>query len=114
MRQAGGLACQTYPRGDVKINIPPDTLATAQRLQLEGQDGHESGDPVITAVDLVLPLPDLTDLRSDTTRLLDALRAAGYTAPIIHLPAAQQLVGQMRANEGRFGPRCEPQSGIRM
>lgn len=95
------LACQTKPRGNVKINIPPDTLATAQRLQLEGQDCYEGGDPVAAAVDVALPLPDLTDLRSDTTRLLDALREAGYDRSTIHLPAAQALAGQMRTNEGR-------------
>lgn len=96
------LACQTYPRGDVKINIPPDTLATAQRLQLEGQDGQKGGDPVIRGVDLELPLPDLTDLRSDTTRLVDALRTTGTSAPVIHLFAARQLAEQMRTNEGRI------------
>ena len=28
------LACQTVPQGDVKVDIPPESLATPQRLQV--------------------------------------------------------------------------------
>jgi uncharacterized 2Fe-2S/4Fe-4S cluster protein (DUF4445 family) len=32
------LACQAQPLGDVKLDIPPESLTTPQRLQLEGQE----------------------------------------------------------------------------
>ncbi len=32
------LACQTIPLSDVKIDIPPESLSTPQRLQVEGTD----------------------------------------------------------------------------
>ena len=37
---AGGfrLACQAKPLSDVKLDIPPESLTTPQRLQLEGQE----------------------------------------------------------------------------
>jgi uncharacterized 2Fe-2S/4Fe-4S cluster protein (DUF4445 family) len=32
------LACQAEPLSDIKLDIPPESLTTAQRLQVEGQD----------------------------------------------------------------------------
>ena len=32
------LACQAEPLSDVKLDIPPESLSTAQRLQVEGQE----------------------------------------------------------------------------
>jgi uncharacterized 2Fe-2S/4Fe-4S cluster protein (DUF4445 family) len=72
------LACQTVPQSDVKIEIPSDSLATTQRLQLEGQEIQVSGADVVQAIDLQIEAASLDDLRSDTTRLLDALADAGH------------------------------------
>ena len=67
------LACQCVPATDVKIGVPPKSLAATQRLQLEGQEVRTAGDPVVKAVDLQIEPASLHDLRSDSTRLLDAL-----------------------------------------
>ncbi len=75
---AGGfrLACQARPLSDVVIDIPPESLTTPQRLQVEGQSIDFKLDPVVKPYDLVLDPPALDDLRADTTRVRDALVAA--------------------------------------
>ena len=67
------LACQAQPLSDVTIDIPPDSLTTPQRLQVEGQSIEFEVDPVVKAYDLVLDPPALDDLRADTTRVRDSL-----------------------------------------
>ena len=67
------LACQAYPQSDVVIDIPPESLTTPQRLQIEGQGAEVTLDPIVIPVDLQLDPPTLTDLRADSTRLRAAL-----------------------------------------
>jgi uncharacterized 2Fe-2S/4Fe-4S cluster protein (DUF4445 family) len=42
------LACQAEPLSDVKLDIPTESLTTAQRLQVEGQETDFALDPMIT------------------------------------------------------------------
>ena len=42
------LACQAEPLGEVKVDIPPESLTTAQRLQVEGQETEFVLHPAIT------------------------------------------------------------------
>jgi uncharacterized 2Fe-2S/4Fe-4S cluster protein (DUF4445 family) len=67
------LACQAKPLGDVKVEIPPESLATPQRLQVEGQYVDVGVDQIVTSHDIQLEAPTLIDLRSDSTRLLETL-----------------------------------------
>jgi uncharacterized 2Fe-2S/4Fe-4S cluster protein (DUF4445 family) len=53
------LACQTYPLSDVEIDIPPESLTTAQRLQVEDvydttvlDESHLANDGLGLAVDI--------------------------------------------------------------
>jgi len=69
------LACQAYPQSDVVIDIPPESLTTPQRLQIEGQGAEVTLDPIVIPVDVQLESPTLTDLRADVTRLRAALLA---------------------------------------
>ena len=97
------LACQCQPVSDVKVGVPPESLMTAQRLQVEGLEDRVDLDPVVVSTKLVLDVPDLRDLRSDTTRLLAALEEAGMSAPAagsavrIGLPVLAELSPQLRA-----------------
>lgn len=68
------LACQVEVLGDIKVEIPPESFTTPQRLQVEGVEVPLELDPVYKPVDLDLPPASLDDLRSDSTRLLDSLR----------------------------------------
>jgi len=79
------LACQARPVSDVVIDIPPESLTTPQRLQVEGVEVEIPLEPMVVPVDLKLEPPALHDLRSDTTRLKDAMRQAN------HEEAAQAL-----------------------
>jgi uncharacterized 2Fe-2S/4Fe-4S cluster protein (DUF4445 family) len=72
------LACQAKPLTDIKVDVPPESLTATQRLQVEGQGVRVEGKSIISPIDLVLESASLTDLRSDTARLRDALQIKGY------------------------------------
>ncbi len=78
------LACQARPLTDVKVDVPSESLATTQRLQVEGQGVRVVGEKIITPADLVLEPASLTDLRSDSARLRDALQHENRGDPIQH------------------------------
>jgi uncharacterized 2Fe-2S/4Fe-4S cluster protein (DUF4445 family) len=67
------LACQTYPEGDLVLNVPAESLSAPQRLQVEGVELPVSLDPVIQTYDVSLPIPSLSDIRGDDERLFETL-----------------------------------------
>lgn len=73
------LACQTTISSNVHVHIPPDSLATAQRTQTEGQAAVIELQPAVRAFDVQIPEPSLTDLRSDASRLRDAISQSELT-----------------------------------
>jgi uncharacterized 2Fe-2S/4Fe-4S cluster protein (DUF4445 family) len=93
------LACQTIPTSDVKVDIPPDSLTAPQRLQVEGQEAPLEIDPIVAPVDLSLAAPSLEDLRSDLTRLNDALVASGRQAIRARQPVLAGISERLRAEE---------------
>jgi uncharacterized 2Fe-2S/4Fe-4S cluster protein (DUF4445 family) len=101
------LACQARPLSDVKVEIPPDSLATQQRLQLEGEEDEHAPAPVVTALDVTVPPADLDDLRADVTRLQDATEALAGLRPTFPHSILRELSGQLRAQawSARLGLR---------
>lgn len=95
------LACQTIPESDVKIDIPPESLTTPQRLQIEGQGIDIAPDLRVQPVDVVIDPPSLYDLRSDHTRLKDALAQQGYQKTSVGLPLLADLSDRLREAEWR-------------
>lgn len=93
------LACQAVPLSNTRIYIPPDSLTTAQRLQIEGQETDIALDPVINTVDLKIEPPSLNDLRADTTRVNDALVELGLEPAEIPLPVLTRLSEHLRARD---------------
>jgi len=73
LNESWHLACQTYPKSDCTLYMPPESMTTSQRLQVEGQGISVVLKPAVKAYRVKLPEPTLSDLRSDATRLLDAL-----------------------------------------
>lgn len=71
------LGCQTLPLTDVRIDIPPQSLTTPQRTQVEGVEVEVPLDPIAIGIDLDLEPPTHYDLRADAARVRDALRACG-------------------------------------
>ena len=90
------LACQAEPLSHVKIDIPPESLATQQRLQVEGRDAGMEVDPVVLQVDITVLPATLHDLRADTVRVSDALAAAGHPDVSFPLPILQELSPRLR------------------
>jgi len=93
------LACQARPRGEVKIDIPPSSLSTPQRLQVEGQESEVAVDPVVTSVDVDVAPPTLHDLRADTVRLTDALAQQDIPRPSFGQPVLRDLSEKLRAQD---------------
>ncbi|MFZ5855991.1 MAG: ASKHA domain-containing protein [Chloroflexota bacterium] len=71
-------ACQVEVLSDIVIEIPPESLSTTQRLSIEGTEADfEWERSVIEMYEVQVASASLTDLRPDTTRILDALRTDG-------------------------------------
>ena len=67
------LACQTYPAGDVRLMVPPESMTTPQRVQVEGLEVTVTPEPPVQAYPLKLDVPSLSEPQADADRLLEAL-----------------------------------------
>lgn len=95
------LACQARVHSDLKINVPPSSLTTLQRTQVEGRGLDVALDPVVRSYDVQLAPATRQDLRSDATRLCDALQDRGLGCLHVDLQAAQRLPALLRAHSWR-------------
>jgi uncharacterized 2Fe-2S/4Fe-4S cluster protein (DUF4445 family) len=102
------LACQSIPLSDVKIDVPPESLTTPQRLQIEGKEREVALDAVVIPVDIQLDPPSLHDLRADDRRLVEALQGLDIVSPVAKLPIWQDISNQLRAQgwSARLGLRA--------
>jgi len=67
------LACQTYPAGDCKLYIPPESMTAPQRVQVEGQEIPVGLEPPVESDEIHLDEPSLSSPGADADRLLEAL-----------------------------------------
>lgn len=67
------LACCTIPHSDCKVQVPPESLSSPQRMQVEGEELPVEPNPLTQTYLVFLEPPTLDDLRSDATRLTDSL-----------------------------------------
>jgi uncharacterized 2Fe-2S/4Fe-4S cluster protein (DUF4445 family) len=79
------LACSTQVQSSVKVHVPKSSLITEQRLQLGGEAGELTLDPLIHAYQIEVPSPTLHDPRSDLERI---------TAALIKLQSEPDLVAE--------------------
>ena len=93
------FACQAYPQSDVKLHVPPESLSTNQRLQVEGIELTIDAKPVFEVVDLKLDQPSIEDQRSDSTRLQDALQKAGFPRAGLTHPLLRTFSATLRKQE---------------
>jgi len=91
------LACQAYPRSDLKIHVPPESLSTPQRTQVEGLEIPVSPQPPIRAYEIQLSAPSLSDLRGDAERILDSLNQRGLSDCSIDIAVLRNLSPQLRS-----------------
>jgi len=67
------LACQTYPTSDCTLHVPPESMTTPQRTQVEGLEIAVTPEPPLQSFNVQLSTPSLSDLQADADRLLQAL-----------------------------------------
>ena len=67
------LACQTYPTSDGKLTVPPESMTTPQRVQVEGLEITVRPEPPVLAYRLQLAAPSLSAPHADADSLLEAL-----------------------------------------
>lgn len=97
------LACRAQPLQDCRIYIPPESMTTTQRLQVEGQEDLLEADPPVIPFDVHVPPPTMADLRSDLTRLSETITAQGLPAPRAGLPVLAVLSERLR--QGKWAAR---------
>lgn len=73
LKRGWRLACQTYPASDCTITVPPESMATPQRTQVEGLEVIVSPQPVVRACRVQMSSPAISDLQADADRLINAL-----------------------------------------
>jgi uncharacterized 2Fe-2S/4Fe-4S cluster protein (DUF4445 family) len=95
--QGHRLACMTYPLGDVRVHVPPESLSAPQRTQVEGLEVQVRPDPLARAFDVRLAPPSLGRPVPDDRNLWDLLRRDHGLAPgTIDLAVQQVLSTRLR------------------
>lgn len=90
------LACQTRPRGSVKVRIPAESLTTPQRTQVEGLEVPVKVRPVVTRHELMLTPPSLDDPTADDVRVRSALAGAGAECQTVDNALLRTLAPRLR------------------
>jgi uncharacterized 2Fe-2S/4Fe-4S cluster protein (DUF4445 family) len=101
---AGGLrlACRTSPRSDCVLFVPPESLGSAMRSQVEGREAGAVVQPLVRAIDLELTPPSLEHPLADAEAVLAGLAAAGVEAGTVDVEVLRSLSSELRS----AGWRC--------
>jgi uncharacterized 2Fe-2S/4Fe-4S cluster protein (DUF4445 family) len=92
------LACRTYPLGNVKIYIPPESLTAPQRTQVEGLELKVEPEPSVRGLDVKLTPPSLGIPESDDQNLWAALaKQHGISPGTIDFGIQQNLSPRLRS-----------------
>jgi len=99
------LACMAYPLSDCKVDVPPESLSTPMRTQVEGMgEVAASVDPPLHSLALELEPPSLSQPTADAENLLQAVnRLSDRPVTSTDLGVLQELSRQLRA----WGWRCQ-------
>jgi uncharacterized 2Fe-2S/4Fe-4S cluster protein (DUF4445 family) len=96
------LACLTYPRSDLKIHVPSDSLTAPQRTQIEGLELEVEPDPPVKGFEAHLTPPSIEIPKSDDQALWAALNQEyGLSAGTIDLTVQQSLSKMLREADWR-------------
>ncbi|MBN1368341.1 MAG: DUF4445 domain-containing protein [Dehalococcoidales bacterium] len=66
------LACRTIPLGDILVKVPPQSLSTPQRTQVEGEEITVKPASSVTVCPVSLKPATLADLQADAERLRES------------------------------------------
>jgi uncharacterized 2Fe-2S/4Fe-4S cluster protein (DUF4445 family) len=94
------LACRCYPRSDVKVHIPPESLTAPQRTQVEGLEFEIKPEPVVRSMDVKLNPPSLEVPEPDDQNLWSALAAQhGISPGSMDIRVQQTLSPNLRSSD---------------
>ncbi len=97
LNQGYRLACTAFPKSDIRVLVPPESLSTPQRMQVEGLDLRVDPDPQARGLDVQLTPPSLENPEPDDRNLWGALeRAHGIAPGTIDLTVQQVLSSRLR------------------
>jgi len=91
------LACQTYPKGDVELLVPPGSMTTMQRLQVEGFEIAVTPEPLVSSYDVSLAAPSMSDLQADAERILERLKNQGINCSTIDIEVLKNTSPLLRS-----------------
>lgn len=98
LQQGFRLACQARPTSDCKLRVPPESMSSPQRTQVNGENVLVDLDPSTTAYHLKMIAPSLTDLQGDTERVLESLsRQHQVQCHAIDLDVLRKASAQLRS-----------------
>ncbi len=96
------LACKTKIGGNLTVYVPPDSLRTKQRLQIEERDVALTVVPPVQSFPVQLPPAELGDLRADTLRLREGLQQEHELSGIrLDFAVLHRFSSQLREYEWR-------------
>jgi uncharacterized 2Fe-2S/4Fe-4S cluster protein (DUF4445 family) len=73
LQEGWRLACQVYPSDHCKIGVPPESMTSPQRTQVEGIEIAVEPDPPVHCFKVNLSAPTLSDPGADADRLITSL-----------------------------------------
>jgi uncharacterized 2Fe-2S/4Fe-4S cluster protein (DUF4445 family) len=73
LKEGWHLACQAYPLSNCKLAVPPESMTTTQRLQVEGLEIKVRPEPPVQAYHIKMEAPSLSAPDADADRLLQTL-----------------------------------------
>lgn len=98
------LACQARPGSDCRLTVPPESMTTRQRVQVEGAEVPVEPEPAVRAYPVQLAPPSLAAPGADADRVLEVLHEQhGVRCEAVDIRALRLLSGQLRS----WGWRCE-------
>ena len=98
------LACETSPMSDLKVAVPPESLTTPQRAQVESIEMPVVPEPLIKFYNVKLSPSNSDDLRSDYRRIADEISERFDTKNVsIPLKILQELPSYFRKNVREVG-----------
>ena len=97
LKEGWRLACQTCPRGDLELLVPPGSMTTMQRLQVEGFEIAVAPDSPVHSYDIYLPAPSMSDLQADAERVLEELKNQRINCSSIDIEVLKNASPLLRA-----------------
>ena len=98
LKQGCRLACETFPQSDIRVLVPPESLTTPQRMQVEGLDLRVAPDPLARSLEVQLTPPTLENPEPDDRNLWGAMeRGHGIVPGTIDLAVQQVLSTRLRS-----------------